>query len=534
MKYRDFIEEYFLIDEPKTSKLVPYIFNRVQNRYYDELVRDYDIQKKGLVTPIREIILKARREGFSSLILALFAADDILNENPTETLVLSYKDEATETFRRRYRNYCLSYGCKKAGVPYDNIKPDIMEQVAKAFFSVDSTDLVMKHNGAHFSCGTASSRTAGRGGVLNKLLFSEAAHYPDVEKITAKEIIDGTMREVDISSGWIFIESTANGYGNHYEKTWSSAVAGTSRFKPRFYGWQDFYTQEEFELIKSEFTDKAMIPQEYPISPNEAFIASGSSYFDNSVILDYMAKAVEPSRASISLGVDRIPQLSMGSGSLRVWEAPKPYTTYTMGGDVAQGLEGGDWSVLRVIDNRTMKTVAKWKDHVRPDEMSTVAYALGTLYNNAYIGVESNFDGLWVNTELFKMGYPNLYFREAIDDITNRVGRQVGFRTDEKTRPYILSELRKMLSQYKDIWNDKEFLEECLVFVRNRMGRPESMSGKNDDEIMSTAIVYEIRRNAPTSFEPDKVLPPDQQRIQDRLDARYGKKSTGISQRDFI
>src|SRR3990167_9416860 len=288
MKYRDFIEEYFLIDEPKTSKLVPYIFNRVQNRYYDELVRDYDIQKKGLVTPIREIILKARREGFSSLILALFAADDILNENPTETLVLSYKDEATETFRRRYRNYCLSYGCKKAGVPYDSIKPDIMEQVAKAFFSVDSTDLVMKHNGAHFSCGTASSRTAGRGGVLQKLLFSEAAHYPDVEKITASEIIDGTMREVDIESGWVFGESTANGYGNYYEKTWSMAVRGESRFKPRFYGWQEFYTPEQFEIIKSEMTNKGMIPQEYPATAEEAFISSGSAYFDNAVILDYI------------------------------------------------------------------------------------------------------------------------------------------------------------------------------------------------------------------------------------------------------
>src|SRR3990167_3243231 len=237
MKYRDFIEEYFLIDLPKTAKLVPFKFNPVQIKYYDELVRDYDIEKKGLNVPVRELILKARREGFSSLVLALFAADDILNDNPTETLIISYKDDATETFRKRYRNFLTSYWARKQNYSVEQIQqtPSILDQMAKQMLEVDANEIVIKHNKAHFYCGTASARVGGRGGVVQKLLFSEAAFYPDKKELRAKEIIEGTLRQVDLSSGWVFVESTANGDLNHYAKMWTDAASGQSRFKPRFY-----------------------------------------------------------------------------------------------------------------------------------------------------------------------------------------------------------------------------------------------------------------------------------------------------------
>src|SRR3990167_9413920 len=136
MKYQKFIETYFLIDEPKAGELVPFVFRPVQQKYYNELVRDYDIENKGLTTPVREIILKARREGFSSLVLALFAADDLMSEHPTETMVISYKDDATETFRKRYKLFITSYGANKLGYSIDDIKksPGLLNQVSKQMF----------------------------------------------------------------------------------------------------------------------------------------------------------------------------------------------------------------------------------------------------------------------------------------------------------------------------------------------------------------------------------------------------------------
>jgi len=70
MKYRKYIEERFLIDQANSGKLVPFKFNEVQARYYEDLCAKYDIENKGINVPIRENILKARREGFSSLIFS--------------------------------------------------------------------------------------------------------------------------------------------------------------------------------------------------------------------------------------------------------------------------------------------------------------------------------------------------------------------------------------------------------------------------------------------------------------------------------
>ena len=292
--YRKFIEENFLIDDPQSGKLVPFIFRPVQNKYYNKLLEEYDIENKGITTPVRELILKSRREGFSSLVLALFATDDLINPNPTETLIISYKDDSTQTFRKRYRTFLTSFfALKRMNLSIEEVQknPNVLEVAAKSIFAVDSTELILKHNKAHFYCGTASARVGGRGGVLQKLLFTEPAYYPDKKELRAKEIIEGTMRQVDIATGWVFLESTANGDQNHYAKMWTESSGGNSRFRPRFFSWREFYSPEQFEIIKSEFTDKRMIPQEYPDTPEEAFLSSGDRFFDPNVVKNLKSEA---------------------------------------------------------------------------------------------------------------------------------------------------------------------------------------------------------------------------------------------------
>lgn len=561
MRYKQFIEENFLIDEPKSGQLVPFKFRPIQDKYYNELVKDYDVENKGVGAPVREMILKARREGFSSLVLALFAADDMTQDNPTETLVISYKDDATDTFRKRYRVFVTSAYATQAGYKPEDVQqnPAILDQMAKQYLSQDGSEIEIKENKAHFYCGTASARVGGRGGVLQKLLFSEEAFYPDTENMAATEIVDGTIRQIDVSSGWVFRESTANGYGNYYERTWTLSVAGETRFKPRFYGWREMYNDEEYKLIASEFTDKHMLKQEYPETAEEAFIASGSSYFDNEMIFNYLKKTVEPRwTGTIELKchhpipceslvtcqfkhpeailTDYVPS-ERDEVEFKVWEKPQHYHSYIIGGDVAEGV-GGDYSVARVKDAMTLKTVAKWKSKLcPPGDFALVCYALGAWYNHAYAGIEVNKDGLWVNNELFKMGYPNLYYREQIDDITKQVSRKVGFKTDEKSRPYILSELRKVLVQHPEAWNDKDLLKECLTFIRNKVGRPEAMSGKHDDEVFAEAIALEIRRNAPLEFERPRQVPQDGQNyVLARLEKiKAAKRKSPIpTQKDYL
>lgn len=269
-----------MIDRAMTGQLVPFKFNEVQQKYYDDLVKEYDIEKRGINVPIREDILKARREGFSSFILGLFAADDIINDNPTESDVLSYKDDATNIFRKRYRTYVLSFFAKEAGYTQEQIAANInlLEEIAPHVLSIDAEDIELAHNKAHFQCNTASARVGGRGGVRHKLLFSEIAFYPDTMKMLASEMVEATMRQVDPAAGWIFAESTENGVGTYQHRMWTEAKLGRSRFKNRFYGAGEFYTPEEIEIIKSEYVDMDSFRRDYPMSEEDLFKGSARNF----------------------------------------------------------------------------------------------------------------------------------------------------------------------------------------------------------------------------------------------------------------
>ena len=525
MKYQAFIEDNFLIDDQETGKLVPFKFRPIQKKYYDILCKEYDIERCGISVPIREDILKARKEGFTSLILAIFAADDITNKNPTEGELISYKDDATKHFRKRYRNFVLSFFARSNGVRVEDIQSNIgiLEKFAPVVFEVDSNsgEYKLKHNGARFYCGTASARTGERGGTLHKLLFSEHAHYPDTPNMSAKEIVIGTTEQVSFNSGWVFKETTANGVGNFHHDEWWPAHQGKSRFRGRFFGWKDHYTKDQFVKISSQFTDKEMLRQEYPETPEEAFIASGSPYFDNERIFELLKIRRKPIvRGNIygepekiiraaydGLNVkDYIKFTEAKNGEIRIYEWPDKYSYYIAGADPAEGKESGDNSVLRIINNETMKVAAKFKGKVPPDEFAKVSFLLGMFYNSALLAVEVNKDGLWVNSELIKWQYPNLYFREVLDEITRKKTKKFGWRTTEASRAALLSEVQSAISRQVEVW-DKGILDECLTFVRNSNGRPEAISGKNDDEIFAQGIALMVRQGSP-ALATDKPVKP--------------------------
>lgn len=119
-------------------------------------------------------------------------------------------------------------------------------------------------------------------------------------------------------------------------------------------------------------------------------------------------------------------------------------------------------------------------------------YCLGKYYKNALIGIESNFDTFPIK-ELQRLGYTKQYVREKEDTFTGNIVKAYGFRTDRITRPLILSELQAIVNDHIENINDKETLEEMLVFVRNEKGRPEAQQGCHDDLVMALAIAYHIR-----------------------------------------
>jgi len=78
--YKQFIQDSFHIIN-KEGRQVPFVLNPVQQAYID---RGTD----------KDIILKARKQGFSSYILARYATDFLLRENSHSVVVADIADNA--------------------------------------------------------------------------------------------------------------------------------------------------------------------------------------------------------------------------------------------------------------------------------------------------------------------------------------------------------------------------------------------------------------------------------------------------------
>jgi hypothetical protein len=284
--YRRFVEDNFNIIDKNTLIPVPFKFNPVQDKYYNILTKEYE-DMEG----VREIVLKARQEGMSSFILALFATDFLLRPYSV-SICISHRKDSTDVLFKKVKSYLDSYFAvlaKKHGM--------VAEDIAKQFLKTDNRNLIENAtNHAMFYIGTAGAKVGGRGGTARNILFSECAFYQDTELVTAQEIVVGTAQQVPQGRGIIFIESTANGEGNYYQKTWEQAMRSESSYRPRFFGWKEFYSQEWVDQKKKEFPTEAMWKQEYPNDPDEAFIMSGTPYFNNVLLqkmLDLNAKPIQ-------------------------------------------------------------------------------------------------------------------------------------------------------------------------------------------------------------------------------------------------
>ena len=177
-------------------------------------------------------------------------------------------------------------------------------------------------------------------------------------------------------------------------------------------------------------------------------------------------------------------------GPVRIYTEPGKGRPYVIGGDTAG--DGSDWFVGQVLDNITGEQVCTLRHQYDEDTYAKQLYCLGMYYNEALLGVETNFSTYPVKL-LDLMGYKRLYVREVEDDFDGKIRHAFGFRTDKLTRPVILSELIRVLREHMGTVNDEATLLEMLTFIRNEKLRPEAEEGAHDDCVMALAIAHYIR-----------------------------------------
>jgi len=252
--YKAFIEDNLTIVD-KYQKLVPFKLNTIQNKF---LTKDF--------TSNKIIILKARQQGFSSLILAMFLADFLLKKNTYNVVVADDVDNA-KGLLKRVKDYLKAWG------KHNGIDTDKMLKYNSKY------ELYFEANNSTYHIGTAQNTNLGRSKTITNLHLSECAFYPHFD-----EIIAGAMQAV-VPTGRVIIETTANGF-NKFKTYWDRTVLEDTPFKPRFYAAQDFYSKEFLKQKEKELG--RMYKQEYPATALEAFITSGETYFDSGALAHYL------------------------------------------------------------------------------------------------------------------------------------------------------------------------------------------------------------------------------------------------------
>lgn len=217
----------------------------------------------------RDVILKARQQGFSSIILALFTADFLLKENSRSVIVADIADNAMELLDR-VKSYIRSYEeitGTKVPLKY-NSKYELYNEAISSRYTI----------------GTADNSEFGRSKTITNLHLSEFAFYPNPEKLFA-----GAMQAV-VPSGRVVIETTANGF-NFFRTFWLECKNGERPFKPLFYKASDFY-DADFLHMKSRELGR-LYAQEYPDQDETAFLTSGQCFFDTDALRWYLENAGE-------------------------------------------------------------------------------------------------------------------------------------------------------------------------------------------------------------------------------------------------
>ena len=502
---RQYIENYMKI-QTKDGQLITLKLNTAQNRFYDLFADAYDRDE-----PFKVIVLKARQLGISTVTEAIMTALCMTNHFRNGMIVAHTSDSSSHIYnmaKRYYEN--LPKGLKPM-MKYSNAKELRFENPAK--------DPPEELKGLRSSIRVA---TAGQGGVgrsqtFNYMHLSELAFWEEQDGQTVADQLTGLLQTLPQHGfSMLVIESTANGY-NYFKNLWDMAEAGESDYIPLFIPWFEMeeyrrpchgedLTEEEIEL-KAKFeldneqlmwrryairnlcgNDLNKFRQEYPSTPEEAFIMTGSPVFDLQKVMARLEEVHEPLCTGAFSELGNFYEDS--KGYTKIWETPLPGHTYAIGADTAG--EGSDYFVAYVLDKtQGGKQVAQYRANSDEQMFVKQVYWLGHYYNYAMIGSETNFSSYPV-MKLQEMGYYNMYVREAVDTYTQRTQRKFGFRTTSLTRPLIIDMLKEVVAEHIDLLNSKELLREMLSFVKNDKGKAEAVSGTHDDCVMAAAISFFI------------------------------------------
>lgn len=309
----------------------------------------------------------------------------------------------------------------------------------------------------------ATSGSSIRGMSVNLLFLDEFAFVEN-----AAEFYTSTYPV--ISSGKdtkVIITSTANGIGNTYQKLWEGAVQKVNEYKPFRVDWWDVPGRDDkWKAQTIANTSQLQFDQEF----GNTFFGTGNTLIEGQVLLDLRAR--EPIRR-------------LEGGDLLVYEDTIEDHQYIMTVDVCQG-RGQDYSTFNVIDVsvQPFKQVCTYRNNrISPILYPNMIYKYATAYNEAYVVVENNDQGMVVCVGLYQdLEYENIHLESAIK------ADAIGIRMDRKVKRIGCSSIKDIIENHKLDIVDENTIMEISTFVSK--GQSFEASDGNHDDLMMNLVMF--------------------------------------------
>ena len=309
----------------------------------------------------------------------------------------------------------------------------------------------------------ATSGSSIRGMSVNLLFLDEFAFVEN-----AAEFYTSTYPV--ISSGKdtkVIITSTANGIGNTYQKIWEGAVQKVNEYKPFRVDWWDVPGRDDkWKAQTVANTSQLQFDQEF----GNTFFGTGNTLIEGQVLLDLRAR--EPSRR-------------LEGGDLLVYDDVIEDHQYIMTVDVCQG-RGQDYSTFNIIDVsvQPFKQVCVYRNNmISPILYPNIIYKYATAYNEAYVVVENNDQGMVVCVGLYQdLEYENIHLESAVK------ANAIGIRMDRKVKRMGCSSIKDIIENHKIDIVDERTIMEISTFVSK--GSSYEASNGNHDDLMMNLVMF--------------------------------------------
>lgn len=447
------------------------------------------------------IVLKARREGASTMIQALLLAK-VLLEDLTNAVVMAHMAPSTQEIWKMARTM----------VKNSEFSP-VAEVINKQIIVGQSS----------LTCMTAGSPDATRAFDLTAFHASEVAFWGDSTAMLA------AMQCLPEGGGTICaIESTANGRtgdGRLFYEEWQRASNGESGLKTIFLPWfvlpeydspgktVTHLDSEERDLVKHHHVSLSRLAwrryairtrcqgslerfhQEYPSTPGEAFTSSGLPLFPKT-LLNYFEKDICPGKA-VRIRLDGSIQQAETS-PWRIYREPEPGHSYVIGADSAMGIDDprNSESTCEVLDMETLEQVAEFHGHVPPYLFAQELVGSGRYYNEALLVPEIQSSGggggMEVLAYIQQHDYHNIHRWRKPDRVSKGLPPLYGWETTFRSRPRLIARLEEHLREKCVVIHSRTLLDQLSLFGYSDTERLEALSG-HDDLVMAYAIALVSR-----------------------------------------